>query len=175
MRTKAQKMQKKKRKRRIRCCRTTKATTKIPPPPRRLTDDQTVSSSMSSLGRLTLATDSETVGTDVIICDEKNRFVTKIAMISYFHDKTVDSRPLTVTRRGLIRALNSTSCAEGKALGQLETRRKEFAKREYFIKREHPDAWELLDEDYIKGYENCEIDFAARSFQTNRTRRPRFP
>ena len=123
------------------------------------TDDQTVSSSMSSLGRLTLATDSETVGTDVIICDEKNRFVTKIAMISYFHDKTVDSRPLTVTRRGLIRALNSTRVAPREG-AKLETRRKEFAKREsIFIEREHPDAWELLDEDYIKGYENCEIDF----------------
>ena len=122
------------------------------------TDDQTVSS-MSSLGRLTLATDSETVGTDVIICDEKNRFVTKIAMISYFHDKTVNSRPLTVTRRGLIRALNSTRVAPREG-AKLETRRKEFAKREsIFIEREHPDAWELLDEDYIKGYENCEIDF----------------
>ena len=28
-----------------------------------------------------------------------------------------------------------------------------------FLEREHPDSRELLDEDYIKGYENCEIDF----------------
>jgi len=122
-------------------------------------DDQTTSSSMSSLGRLTLATDSETVGTDVIVCDDKNRFVTKIAMISYFHDKTVNSRPLTVTRRGLIRALNSTRVAPREG-AKLEARRKENAKREMdFIRIEHPDAFELLDEDYIKGYENCQIDF----------------
>ena len=28
-----------------------------------------------------------------------------------------------------------------------------------FIKIEHPDAFELLDENFIKGYENCEIHF----------------
>ena len=106
-----------------------------------------------------MATDSETVGTDVIICDDKNRFVTKIAMISYFHDKAVSSRPLTVTRRGLIRALNSTRVAPREG-AKLETRRKEYAKREMnFIKIEHPDAFELLDENFIKGYENCEIHF----------------
>ena len=123
------------------------------------TDEDQTPSSMSSLGRLTLATDSETVGTDVIICDDKNRFVTKIAMISYFHDKAVSSRPLTVTRRGLIRALNSTRVAPREG-AKLETRRKEYAKREMnFIKIEHPDAFELLDENFIKGYENCEIHF----------------
>ena len=122
-------------------------------------DEDQTTSSMSSLGRLTLATDSETVGTDVIICDDKNRFVTKIAMISYFHDKAVSSRPLTVTRRGLIRALNSTRVAPREG-AKLETRRKEYAKREMnFIKIEHPDAFELLDENFIKGYENCEIHF----------------
>ena len=43
---------------------------------------------------------------------------------------------------------------------KLETRRKEYAKREMnFIKIEHPDAFELLDENFIKGYENCEIHF----------------
>ena len=120
-------------------------------------DEDQTTSSMSSLGRLTLATDSETVGTDVIICDDKNRFVTKIAMISYFHDKAVSSRPLTVTRRGLIRALNSTRVAPREG-AKLETRRKEYAKREMnFIKIEHPDAFELLDENFIKGYENCEL------------------
>jgi hypothetical protein len=122
-------------------------------------DEDQTTSSMSSLGRLTLATDSETVGTDVIVCDDKNRFVTKIAMISYFHDKAVSSRPLTVTRRGLIRALNSTRVAPREG-AKLETRRKEYAKREMnFIKIEHPDAFELLDENFIKGYENCEIHF----------------
>jgi hypothetical protein len=109
--------------------------------------------------KISMLTDSETVGTDVIICDEKNRFVTKIAMISYFHDKTVSSRPLTVTRRGLIRALNSTRIAprEGE---KLELRRIELAKREdIFIRKEHPDAWQLTDDDFIKGFENCELEY----------------
>ena len=125
-------------------------------------DEDQTTSSMSSLDTH-LGSDSETVGTDVIICDDKNRFVTKIAMISYFHDKAVSSRPLTVTRRGLIRVKLLRIGAEK---AQNSKRRKEYAKREMnFIKIEHPDAFELLGKTSSKATRTARFTFATRSSQ----------
>lgn len=63
-------------------------------------------SSVSSIGQK-LRAHGEVVGTDVWIC-RGSEYVTSVAVLSFWHRGRVDSRPLILTKGGLVRALNIT-------------------------------------------------------------------
>ena len=104
----------------------------------------------------------------------RNRFVTKIAMISVFsmsEDGQFSSVDGDATRFDTSVEFNE-SCAEEEAKSR--NTQKEFAKREsIFIERSIQTPGNFSMKTISKGMRTGRSIFAARSFRTNRTRRPR--